>query len=410
MLGFKKIDIHLAGIALAATGVPIGMYLNQFVPIVKWAPIVFVVSILMIIKWKNLFLIKFISKNKVFNIIILFQLIMLLYGFNSDTMTLQNLSFHLYVLALCISLMTLPKHIQMESLPLYVYIMSLPCIFAGVLVCQLHWVSGAEAWILRTHSDSFYIEPFSVASGAMINMFAALCILNKNFFIKIFSMSSLLTGFYILFECDKRTPIVVFVIGMMYFLYCKKVISINLMSKGVRYFFILILIFIIAYITIPYVTNRVDTVFDNIISGIANILGDTSTSDRTGSGIIRYERRLKVYDYINRNFTLVEYILGGGYFIMWVDNPLLESYLDMGVIGVVMYFLVIIYYPFKIIKKRINNDTIILFGCVSLYAMLSIFNSGVPYMAIKYVPVCILAFCFFNSSDIYPKKCSKKTF
>lgn len=401
MFGFKHIDIHSIGIALTATGIPIGMYLNQFLPIVKWAPVIFSMSIILIINWKNVFKFKFPSKNKIFNWIILFQIVMLIYGLNSGTMTTQNLSFHLYICALCFALMTLSANNINDKLPVYIYLMSLPCIILGVLVCQLHWVSGEEAWRLREYSENFVIEPFAVANGAITNIFAACCVFRKNIIFKMFCLISIIAGFYILFESDKRTPVVVALIGILYFMYCKRMMSVNIVSKNMIYIFILIIIFIIGYLTIPYLTYKVDTMFENIISGIANILGDTSVSDSRGSGIMRYERRLKVYDYINTHFTPINYVMGGGYFIMWVDNPLLEAYLDMGILGGFLYFLIILYYPFKIIKRKINNDSIILFGCTALYAMLSVFNSGTPYMAIKYIPVCFLAFCFKQITHKY---------
>ena len=77
--------------------------------------------------------------------------------------------------------------------------------------------------------------------------------------------------------------------------------------------------------------------------------------------------------------------------LKWIDNPVLQSYLDMGIIGFILYFSIVVIFPIRSFFSLKNN--LALFAIlICLYNIFSAFSSGNPYLYIKYVPVVFLAF------------------
>ena len=89
----------------------------------------------------------------------------------------------------------------------------------------------------------------------------------------------------------------------------------------------------------------------------------------------------------------MEMIFGAGYMKNWCDIPLLQAYIDMGILGFVLWSLNIVWLPIKTIIKC-NKDSLDTIWAVSitLYALFSCVSSGHPYMHIKWIPIVILVF------------------
>lgn len=181
---------------------------------------------------------------------------------------------------------------------------------------------------------------------------------------------------------------IIFVIGLLYYAY------LNFTAKRSW----IIAVVIVGVITIPVIGSFVNLggigdYFDNIVNGVKNIMGDTSVSDKIGSAIMRYQTRLQAYEYIEKNFYLHNYLFGAGYMTLGrqFDNPVLQAYLDMGIIGILGYVYLVIVFPIVTMIKKHNNTTVF-FILVSLYNVFSCFSSGYPYFWSKYTPICLLIF------------------
>ena len=92
---------------MSLVGVPLGMYLNQMVGSIRWSPVTMVLSVVMLMNWKNFGSgLPRLLRTK-FGIMVLFQIIMLFYGLMSQgNMTSQYMSFHIYIIALCYAFST----------------------------------------------------------------------------------------------------------------------------------------------------------------------------------------------------------------------------------------------------------------------------------------------------------------
>jgi hypothetical protein len=387
----KKEVFTYLGIALSLIGVPLGMYFNYLFPFVKWSPIFMFLSVLLILSYKNLFFGRLPSYNKWFTIIIVYQLLMLVYGVFSDRMTSQYLSFHVYIILLTLALASSKNNPSYEKIISFTFYISTVCTFLGAFFIWKGLVTGEEAWKLRQDQQDYALEAFTVANGAIINYTCVLCLRFKNKFAKILLLIVFTLDIYVLFMSTKRTPVFVAVIITILYLYKTGAVNKTLMLKYFKTVLVTFIAFIVAYINIEALQKIIDKFTYEFYSGVLNILGNTEIRDTSGSAISRYKNREWAYNYIDNNFNIFNHVFGSGYMTRWIDNPLLQAYLDMGLIGCILYIWLILIFPFKSYFKITNTLALFAF-LLCIYNIMASISSGNPYAYIKHVPIVFLAF------------------
>lgn len=391
----KKIDnLKTLGISLSIAGVPLGMYLNWFFPFVEWSPIIMFVSVVLIFNWGNLFRFRFPSMSPVLKIVIGFQLLMLLYGLIDErgTMTTQYLSFHLFVIAICFAYALQNRFLELSKVTKYIFGLSSILSILGGFLCFQGFVVGDDVWKAKQYTDDYALEPFTVASGVLINFFSAMVITKKNRLENILVFMFFILDIYVLFKCGKRTPIFVASIGTILYLYKRGMLSLHNFKTFLKYIPILCLCFVFAYLKNEEFNTLVNDFIENFYKGILVLFGNTNVSDASGSASARVEARDFMFNYINLEFSFPNYLFGGGYMVRWLDAPILQSYLDMGILGFILYSYLIVYVPIKYMKYKTLNNLQLFALLNTLYPLLSMLNSGHPYMYNKYTGICLLAF------------------
>lgn len=386
----KEIFTYL-GISLSLIGVPLGMYFNYLFPFVKWSPIFMFLSVASMLSYKNLFLGRLPSYNKWFTIIIGYQFLMLLYGLFSDKMTSQYLSFHIYIILLTLALASNKNNVSYDKIILFTFYISALCTFLGAYFIWKGLVTGEEAWQLRQDQQDYALEAFTIANGAITNYVCVLCLRFKNKFIKILLLFVFALDIYVLFMSTKRTPVFVAIIIAILYLYRMGSINKTLVFKYFKILILIIIGFMVAYINIEALQKSIDKFVYEFYSGVLNIFGNTDIRDSSGSAIARYTSREWTFNYIDENFNIFNHVLGSGYMTRWIDNPLLQSYLDMGLIGFILYVWLILIFPIKSYFK-INNNLALFAFLLCIYNIMASISSGNPYAYIKHVPIVFLAF------------------
>ena len=254
-------------------------------------------------------------------------------------------------------------------------------------------IVGDAAYIMKQYDENYALEPFTVSSCALAGFFSCLCIYKKNRLENLLAIIIALLNVYLIFLCGKRTPMVVLVIGLVLYYYRVKNMRFNIKSFRALLpsFMALLGGFIILLSVSPSFFDDIGEMFTNIYNGIRNIMGDTSVSDNSGSAIVRYESRLILYEYIMYNFHFYNYFLGAGYMAIGgqFDNPLLQAYSDIGILGFGGYLYFVVIYPIKQFFKNLDVTTVFFLLC-ALYNVLTCISSGNPYMWNKYAPICLL--------------------
>lgn len=386
--------IPLIGMSLALVGVPMGMYLNHFFPIIKWSPIMMIISFILSINWNSLRSIHFFSIPISLGLLIVYALLLLFIIIYGDGFASTSFFYMLFVVAFSFAMATHKCDINYDFFPYVLFSVSLPCLLIGFFVCYLNMVVGAEANLNRLNNNHFALEPFSVAGGALTNMFSILILKmeKRNFYKNIFFTILLLGGLYVLSSCGKRTPLFVFIVGYVCLFYFKGYSFKHITVRNVRNVAFLFVAIVLSYFFIPFITIRVDKFFFEMYSGVLNLFGITSIRDTTGSAIMRVESREIAYEYIRTHMEWMDYFIGVGYNkIGQLDNPILQLFVESGIWGEIGYVYFIVVYPLIVIIKRISNTCVILCFLLSLHSIVSIINSGHPYMYNKYTPICILS-------------------
>lgn len=365
-------------------------------------------SFVLIANWKNILNLRFPLMNGELKVIIFTQILCLLYGVYDVEIDFQYISFFLYVIAFSLALASIDFYMSFEELPQYLFYISLLSLSLGVYVCFNALVVGENVWYLKQENEEYALEPFNVSYGALSNMFAGLCWNKDKKHKKILFVVSMIAGTYIILSCGKRTPYFVFWVCFIYYIYLKRKISRVSITKFIISIIGIVFVCLIAYIYVPFFYKHINSFGYNMIAGVYNLFGDTSIRDEMGSAYMRVENRIMAYDYIDKKFSIVNYFFGGGFnCINQIDNPLLQSYVEMGILGMLLYVYIIVVVPLKISMKFINDNSLVLTILLSVYSIASIINSGNPYMWSRYVPVCLLIIVFHSVSikhTYYTKK------
>lgn len=379
------------GISLTLVGVPLGMYLTQIFPVVKWSIVFMFLSILLIVSFKNLFFGKLPLFNNGFKLVLLFQCLMLFYGLlSSGKMTGQYLSFHLYIITLILAFSSKKRNIRFENLIETVFYVSAITSIFGFYYLQSGLVTSSENYFDR-QSDTYVLDAFTIALGALVNFISALFLLFKKSKFKLFFLIFFCIDVFIIFMSTKRTPVFTSFIILILFFYKKGVIDKKKVLKYLKLFFLVVFCLLFIYLSNDSIKLVIDDFIYNFYNGVLNILGNTDVKDTSGSALYRYKTRLFAYNYIDNNFNFFNYIFGAGYMTKWLDNPILQSYFDMGVVGFLLFVYLIVILPLKSFFK-LNNELTLFAMLFCLYNTLSSYSSGNPYLYIKFIPVVFLVF------------------
>lgn len=380
----KQNRIKALGLALVIIGVPMGMYLNYLTDVTYWSNIIMFLTIILLF-YKEHFTLKI---GTDFRLLFFYQLYMTAYCIMSSNFQAIYLFYHLYILALIVVLsVQKDRQFVFDSLR-WIFYLTIPLTFLGLFLTLNGLIVGDYVWQLRHENEDYALEPFNVEIVALYSIFAGLCLTNKKRKEKVIFVIMTALNIYLIYICGKRTPFIILIIGLLYYAY------LNFKAKRGK----VITVAIVAVITLSVINTFVNLeeigdYFGNVVNGVKNIMGDTSVSDKTGSAIMRYQARLLAYAYIEKNFYLHNYLFGAGYMTLGrqIDNPVLQAYLDMGIIGILGYVFLVVVFPIVTMFKKHNNAAVF-FILVSLYNVFSCFSSGYPYFWSKYTPICILIF------------------
>lgn len=393
----SSIKLRPLGSAISITGVSVGMYLDfLFKGAIHWSVLFLVVSILLVADWKNLLHLRFPGYNGMLGWIILFQGVMLFYGCVSGFMSTQYMSFHLFIIALCFGYSSISNYACFEKFPYYLFFAALPSVAFGAVFCALGLFTPETIALFRQTmgKEAYTIDALTASTGCLYTLFPLFCISNKTKKWKLISLIALILALYVLLICNKRTPIFVLFIGIVYVLYLRNKIRLKVTGKTIRYLLILVVCFVVLYNYVDVVHTQIDKLITSFETGLKGLFtSKIEGEDRSVEE--RLELRKIVFGKLDE-FTPFNYIFGMGYYIVGTfDLPLYQSYLDMGIIGLSLFLFVVFLFPLRVILRRNKEKNVILACLLCLYGIFTMISSGNPYLYTKYVSVCLLAYVYY---------------
>lgn len=374
-------------IALSFLAVPLGMYLNYFFDKKIFSELLLIIGLFFIFDFKRILNFKIINLGYFVGLIFLFQVISIFYLIYADEYRFFPMHLYLIFLILALAFCDLNK-ISVEYIIKYMFILSSLCVFLGGYFVYNGLVVGYEAWEIRQENPEYALEIFTITSAAVINFSICIYYISKNQ-IKLFCVFMIFLTLYIVVFGGKRSPFILLISTILFWMFfLKNKIKFNLIGYSVFGAFLMSIIIASNQSMRDYLFK----IIDNSLLGIKILLGQSGVVDHTGSALIRVENREWALNLISEKFELIHIIFGYGYMTRWLDNPILQSFLDMGIIGLFIYLIVVIIAPCYKFFISSKSAIIILFFTFCLPAIVTCFNSGNPYMYKKFIPVILFLF------------------
>lgn len=373
------------GFCLVFCGVPLGMLLNFFIPFISWSPLIMFFSICCL--WGTSSTYEYQKWNKYFKTIVAFMIFMLCYRmfYDGNDVSYVNklVTFQLYILSLCYILNRNQNLIDFDYIPvLIIYTSILSIVFAIMYYINMF----SWDFFQESGGDTFVLEVFTANIAAFINMMACLVsFTKKNILFNVFIVIMIIVDMYVIMQSGKRSYFVSIFFAIFFLLYKR-----GMVLKSIPYlcFGLLLLIMFV-----PAISEQLMELFDRTISGFSDVYGSKDVAfDENSSSAIRAYNKNKALNDLSSNYSFFNYIFGAGYCAYYIDNPLLESYMDMGIAGFIFYVMIIIVKPLKIgfLIPTEDKKSLFVFLVAIMNIVICITNNN-PYFYIAYTPLCVLA-------------------
>ncbi|MBD5505611.1 MAG: hypothetical protein HDR09_18195 [Lachnospiraceae bacterium] len=376
-------------LAIIVIGAGLGMYLNFYFGNIGWNNFLMLFALIFIPNWKNLLSNKLYTFPNTIKFILFFQLFVIIYMILANAAKIDYVYTFFTIIFIVGLSSSKPGTVRWERVIYFSWILGWICL----ILCIRTIITGAY-FIEYAHShDGSGYESILVdltMAGNLIN-FIACCL----YFIKTsnrikvkFSILGIFLSLLLIFILGKRTPLILAIILIILYIYRFNPPS-RYIKKSTLYFFIGIILGIFILFQIPVVHEMFFDIMKRTISGVLDLLNGTSNSGM--AAVERYYLRNWAFNYIDNRFYMFNYVLGAGYMTKWLDAPLLQAFLDLGIIGFLFYLYLVIIKPLKIIFSPLDRNPIIFWGTsLCLYNILSAMNSGHPYSHLKWIPIIIL--------------------
>lgn len=137
----------------------------------------------------------------------------------------------------------------------------------------------------------------------------------------------------------------------------------------------------------------------SIWRGVKNLLHIGNEVDVSTS--IRNEIREEIFFLLRSDTSFMQWIFGRGYHFKYLDFPILQSFVDLGIIGGLAYCYIQLIIPISYIFKRNVNCAFRIIQYYTIFLLFNIFYAGIPYGYGKFISIILLCSSLFS-------KCKKE--
>ena len=374
---------------LIIVGGALGMYMNFYLGNIGWNNILMMMALLLLPNWRNLANFRLPFVNSIFKFIIAFQFLCVAYIAVSGKFDSSGLIFILFTVFLLLGIMSQCKNdMPIPKVILYTWIFGWICLlFCGMsLGTGVYFIEYA-----KSHSGTGYTSILvDLTMAGNIYTFIATCLFYVNYsgYRRILGIIGIIIGLLCIVVLGKRTPLLVTFLVFIWYIFKFYPVSRKIKKVTVKSISALIIL-LIGISQLPGLRDQFLHVWDRSIEGVLDMLYGTSSTG--AAAVSRYELRNWTISYIENDFTVFNYIFGAGYMTRWIDAPLLQAYLDMGIFGFGTYLYFVIFKPLKISCSKLASNHIIFWGCtLNFYNIFSSLNSGIPYGYLRWIPLIVL--------------------
>lgn len=374
---------------LIIVGAALGMYMNFYFGNIGWNNILMLGALILLPNWKNLSSFRLPFVNRTFKAILLFQLLCIIYMVIGGLIDITLLIYLVFTILMMVGIMSQnPSDMSIPKVVFYAWLFSWLC----VAFCTTTLITGAFfIEYARLHDGSGYqsiLIDLTMAGSIYTFIVCCLYYIKSTKIKSIFSIFGIIVGLILMVILGKRTPLLISIISICFYLLRFHPISRTVNKKAIGYS-LLFLGLIVLLLNISDFGELFISVIKRSIDGVFDMIHGTSSTG--AAAMARYKLRDWAFTYIKSTFTPFNYLFGAGFMTKWLDAPLIQAYLDMGIIGFSVYLYYVIVKPLRITFSSISRHRIVFWGCaLNFYNIFSALNSGVPYTHLKWIPLIVL--------------------
>lgn len=392
------------GLSLCMLGVSLGNFLRVLTN-VNLVILFMIISFICLVNVHNIVRLRFPNMSKGIFLLLLSQVIIVFYMWigNDVNSRLTKDVFMYYSVVLIIGVASLPKEHSDKLVRVYYVMSTINTLLAGYL-----FFNGFGG-MMSGNVNQDYLDSLEETGKAMIFLYpsagvfhtkATLSLLKdskiSNKLLRFCIIGFLFFDFVLIISSGKRTVVLIFILSILYYLWNERRFS--SLSNFIKFIPVLVVVFLIIKLilpSLPFITDFVDHFIDHLTKGIDTLFGlDENNYDE--SAATRVEIRKKALDIFNKDFGIVNYIFGKGYMIMYMDQPLLQCFFDMGIVGIFVYVYNVLYVSLKHLKKKTNDSNYFLFKLSCINIVLTCLTAGTPYGYQMYCPVLFMLYAANN--------------
>lgn len=298
------------------------------------------------------------------------------------------------------------KDFSLDNTIRYIWLFSLVSVLGG-LYC---FVSGKLSFLsglldFNEEGDTIY-DGLTMGSVCIMQIICSFYFISKddNSLLERYLMFLLIIlDFVMTLMAFKRTPLLIALVIIFYYL--RRLGYLALTPRKVICFILVFLAIMVYVISNSELSEAVATISENTFEGISSLVtGDHTGHSLTNSTDVRIENRDAAFGMI-AHFDVLEYMIGRGFMTFWFDMPLVQSYLDMGVIGLVLFAFYTVYLPlYSVFSKIRKNRIVLLCGMFAFPGAVCCLTNGHPYFQSLWMPVSLLCFVLDEDWKIQGKK------
>lgn len=385
------------GLALAPTSIALGMIAKLLAGNMFLGNLLMAMGLLMAFPFHRL--LERVSLNKLIGIMF-FLLLAFVYYFVSkydDTNFLVYMGVSLFY---CVSLLfsKYDEDFNLNNVINYLWLFSLIFVlggFASFATGKINILENVMAW--NDEGDKIY-DGLTMGSMAITQIVCSCHLLSKERFgkkVKALLLLAVFLDFVLIIFTVKRTPLLIAMVAVL--IYFKRLGYLRPTPQKIIAISIITVAILAYVVSNSEIMDALMLLIDETVTGLGNLLSGNHTGHGlTNSTDMRLDNRDYAFELL-RNFDVLNVCIGTGYMTFWCDIPLLQAFLDMGLIGFVFYAFYILFLPLWTLFKYRNNATLFFYGMLAIYGALSCVTSGHPYANARWMPVCLLCYAICAS-------------
>ena len=392
------------GLVLSIVGMQFATILRNVVKI-ECTQLVMLLSVLLIINYKNAFNIRF---NKGLTLLFIYQIYCFVWFFNHDyynsidhtydeASVSKMIFYHLYLIMLMYSLCTIRIRKEFRYFLRISFYVGLFIMIEVLDQVTLHFTTLTNMNLLAENYNQLAEGGDKSTLGRALLFLLFVCVVYKgsNKLERYLRFGAIAGSWICLFMFNTRAAMAVFFLGFIYYLWQKRYFSQKRIRTLIAYAVIAVGVLMVFYTSVEYFRNAVDHFIESFLSGIGTYLGFSNVIQDTSANM-RLEHFPVLIDAMY-NSSLIQLFFGHGYYSTFADMPIFQALLDSGIFIAIFYFYLMVIKPSKyLLSFKTKLPELLLLIMVMIQYLFDQFYGGSCYTFFMYPSYIIFMYYIYS--------------